>query len=219
MGFLTNRTNMAVGGVNLATVAVYGFGAVVLGIFLARWIWILFAPPAAMLNVPVEQGSIAQTGHLFGAVTTVATVESVVLPNVRLVGLFAASPGKLGFAIVKLDDDRQLGVVVGGSVMPGMLLKEVRADYVVLEQAGVQYKIKLEEKSVGGNSDSANAQSGRLGANAPSVLTPQQSQNSQAAQQAAQEARDSMQRADLTHQQGLDKLRAAQKARDSMQRR
>ncbi|MEQ1838183.1 MAG: hypothetical protein ABL858_07610, partial [Candidatus Nitrotoga sp.] len=109
-------------------------------------------------------------------------------------GLFAASPGKQGFAIVKLDDDRQLGVVVGGSVMPGMLLKEVRADYVVLEQAGVQYKIKLEEKSVSGNSDSANAQSGRLGANAPSVLTPQQSQNSQAALRAAQKARDSMQR-------------------------
>ncbi len=222
MGFLTNRTNMAVGGVNLATVAVYGFGAVVLGVFLARWIWILFAPPAAMLNVPVEQGSIAQTGRLFGAVTTASTVEAVenvVLPNVRLVGLFAASPGKLGFAIIKLDDDRQLGVVVGGSVMPGMLLKEVRADYVVLEQAGVQYKIKLEEKSVGGNSDSANAQSGRLGANAPSALTPQQSQNSQAALQAAQEARDSMQRADLTHQQGLNRLRAAQEARDSMQRR
>ena len=36
----------------------------------------------------------------------------------------------------------------------------------------------IEEKSVGGNSDSANAQSGRLGANAPSMLTPQQSQNS-----------------------------------------
>ena len=180
---LTNHTNTAErGGVNLTTVATYGFGAVVLGIFLARWIWILFAPQAGMLNVPVEQGSIAQTGRLFGAVTAVSTVENVALQNVQLVGLFAASPGKPGFAILKLDDNRQLGVVVGGSVMPGTLLIEVRADYVVLERAGVQYKIKLEEQSVAGNPVSVNARS---------VLT---SQNSQTALQAAQKARDSLQR-------------------------
>lgn len=194
MDFLINHINTAGrGGVNLVTVAAYGFGAIVLGVSLARWIWILFASQAAMLNAPIEQGSITQTGRLFGtvtSVTTVATVENVVLPNVQLVGLFAASPGKRGFAILKLDDNRQLGVVVGGSVMPGTLLKEVRADYVVLEQAGMQFKIKLEDKREGGNSGSANAQSGRSGANASSMLTPQQFQSSQA----AQEARDSLQR-------------------------
>ncbi|MEQ1813622.1 MAG: type II secretion system protein N [Candidatus Nitrotoga sp.] len=198
MNFLTNHINTAVRGRgNLATVAAYGLGAVVLGIFLARWIWILFASQTATLNVPVEQGSIAQTGRLFGTVVEevkVATAENVVLPNIRVIGLFAASPGKRGFAIVRLDDNRQLGVVAGGSVMPGMLLKEVHADYVVLEQAGVQYKIKLEGKSSGGNSVGANAQSGRFGANTTSVLTPQQFQNGQAVMQAAQEARDSIQR-------------------------
>lgn len=207
MDFLTNHTNTAGrGGVNLVTVAVYGFGAIVLGVFLARWIWILFASQAAMLNAPVEQGSITQTGRLFGTVTAVATVENVVLPNVRLVGLFAASPGKRGFAIIKLEDNRQLGVVVGGSVMPDTLLKEVHADYVVLERAGMQYRIRLEGKSVDGNSDNANAQSGRFGANTPSMLTPQQFQNNQAALQAAREARDSLQRRS-GNKQGADESR------------
>lgn len=126
-----------------------GLGAVVLGVLLAKWSWVLFAPhPEAVFAVP-EQGSGVESGRLFGVVVSaVPQVEVVALPNVQLVGVFAAGAGKPGFAVLRLDG-KQVGAAVGENVAPGNKLLEVHADYVLLEHAGAQQRVNLEGKAAG----------------------------------------------------------------------
>lgn len=124
-------------------------GAVVLGVLLAKWSWALFAPHPEAVFVVREQGSAVESGHLFGVVVSaVPQAEVVVLPNVQLVGVFAAGAGKPGFAVLRLDG-KQVGVAVGESVVPGTKLLEVHPDYVFLERTGVQQRVDLEGSVAG----------------------------------------------------------------------
>jgi hypothetical protein len=89
-----------------------------------------------------------EAARLFGvAVSKVVTTEGMALPRVRLVGVFAARKGQPGFAVLKLDDKKQLGVGVGEQVVPGTKLFEVHADYVLLERSGIQQRVNLEVKA------------------------------------------------------------------------
>lgn len=123
-------------------------GALVLGVLLARWSWVLFSPQATAVAVVPEHGATVEAAQLFGvAVSGVTASEGTALPNVHLVGVFAARMGQPGFAVLKLDEKRQVGVVVGESVVPGTKLLEAHPDYVLLERAGVQQRVNLEEKA------------------------------------------------------------------------
>ena len=91
-----------------------GLGALVLGVLLAQWCWILLAPQAMTIATVTERSAAVETGHLFGqSRSEVTSVDGMALSNVRLVGVFAASVGKPGFAVLKLDDKHQVGVAVG----------------------------------------------------------------------------------------------------------
>jgi len=125
----------------------YGLGALVLGVMLARWSWVLLAPHATAVAVVPEREAAVATGRLFGvAATKVVQAEGAALPNVQLVGVFAARAGKPGFAVLKLDAKRQVGVAVGESVIPGTKLLEIHPDYVLLDHAGMQQRVSLAEK-------------------------------------------------------------------------
>lgn len=111
---------------------------------LAHWTWVLFAPSSGSI-LPVSQPvSDLQTGQLFG----IAPVSAVagVMPNVRLVGVFA---GKPGFAVLELDGRRQLGVATGREILAGVKLIEVAMDHVVIERGGVRQLITLSGKESG----------------------------------------------------------------------
>lgn len=124
-----------------------GLSALILGVLLAKWFWILFAPHSAFTASMPDRAAGLEAGRLFGVTqsTDVAT-QGVALPNVQLLGVFAASAGKPGFAILKLDDKRQVGLAEGEDVAPGTRLVEVKTDYVLLERAGVRQKVILENK-------------------------------------------------------------------------
>lgn len=125
-------------------------GALVLGVVLAKWSWILFAPHATTTAALPEHTVVVEAGRLFGvAVSGIPSDEGAVLPNVRLVGVFAAGKGKPGFAVLKLDDKQQMGVAVGDSVVSGIRLLEVHPDYVLLERAGLHQRVNLESKIAG----------------------------------------------------------------------
>lgn len=127
-----------------------GLGALVLGVMLARLSWLLFAPHATAVAVVPERGAAVEAERLFGAaVSVVATPEGTALPNVRLVGVFAAGSGKHGFAVLKLDNNQQVGVVVGESVVSGTKLLEALPDHVLLGRAGVQQRVNLEGEVAG----------------------------------------------------------------------
>jgi type II secretory pathway component PulC len=79
--------------------------------------------------------------QLFGSALPVSTsVVPVVMPNVRLIGVFA---GVHGFAVFELDGKRQLGLAIGHEIVAGAKLLEVAKDHVVIERAGVRQQILL----------------------------------------------------------------------------
>ncbi len=125
-----------------------GLGALVLGALLAKWSWALFAPQAAAITVVPEHVATEEAGRLFGSASAVSPAGGLTLLDVRLTGVFAARIGQPGFAVLKLDG-KQMGVTVGESVAPGIRLQEVHPGYVLLERAGVQQRVNLEEKAAG----------------------------------------------------------------------
>ena len=142
--------NMAVAAMTLLSRLPFswrGISALVLGILLAKWFWILLAPQP--LYSAVRPGSTAanEAGLLFGTVQSGDTVnQGVALPNVQLLGIFSANAGKPGFAVLKLSENRQVGVAEGEEVATGTRLVAVRVDHVLLERAGVQQRVDLENK-------------------------------------------------------------------------
>ena len=117
----------------------------VLGALLAHWVWVICAPRSASVRPAVQSASGAKAEALFGvaAVSSVAGVQSV-LPSVRLVGVFAGTPG---FAVMELDGRHQVGLATGGEIAAGARLVEVASDHVVIERDGVRQQILLEGKT------------------------------------------------------------------------
>ena len=126
-----------------------GLGALILGVLLAKWFWILFAPHATFTAAMPERSAGVEAGSLFGVVAEAGkTEQGVALSNVQLLGVFAASAGKKGFAVLKIDN-RQTGVAEGEEISAGTRLVAVYADYVLLERGGVQQRVNLESKNAG----------------------------------------------------------------------
>lgn len=127
-------------------------GALVVAALLAKWAWLLFAPRTLSIAPAPEQTATVEAGKLFGTAAAVVAptpvsrgMETTLLPNARLAGIFAAESGRSGFAVLKLDDKRQVGVAAGQEVQPGIRLLEIHPGYVVLERNGVQQRVNLEE--------------------------------------------------------------------------
>lgn len=122
-------------------------GVLVIGAVLAKWTWVLFAPASLSVSPALPPPSGIQTERLFGVTANAAAASpvniSVALPNVRLIGVFAGTPG---FAVLELDDKRQLSVATGNEISPGNRLVEVAIDRVVIERGGVRQQILLDGK-------------------------------------------------------------------------
>lgn len=134
--------------------------AVVLGVVLARWVWIFLAPAGMAVLPPAEIGTSEDAEKIFGVATSAAAgIGTVILPGARLVGVFApasstgkVSKNKTGFAVLQLDEKRQSGVALGDEVVPGVKLIEIHADRVLLERDGITQLITLEGSKQGESS-------------------------------------------------------------------
>jgi hypothetical protein len=113
---------------------------------LVHWIWVLFEPRSIPV-LPAEFPSPdSHAEQMFGSTLTASTsAVPVVMPNVRLVGVFAGVPG---FAVLELDGKRQLGLATGHEIVAGAKLVEVAKDYVVIERAGVRQQIQLARRDL-----------------------------------------------------------------------
>ena len=109
------------------------------------------APPSTVIAIVPGHGVSENAGRLFGVATAglPAAATAAALPNVKLVGVFAPNSGHSGFAVLKLDEQHQVGAVVGGSVASGVKLLEVHADHVVLESSGVRQKVEMINANAG----------------------------------------------------------------------
>ena len=120
--------------------------ASLLGVVAAYWSWAFLAPAPAPRAPPLADsaGSSSSARGLFGIVKDGAAAAGS--SAVRLTGIVAASDGRLGHAVLRLDGKRTVAVLQGEDVEPGLRLAEVHADRIVLERNGVRETLTWPEK-------------------------------------------------------------------------
>lgn len=145
-GFLLARSALA----QTAVVSLLSLVAVaLLGLVLAYWTWVWFAPRSEPRLGPaaVPSGTLASAGTLFGSVpreqTTAAVPTGVAI---RLLGVVAASSSQRGHAVVQIDAKQIQVVDEGKDVAPGIRLAEIHPEYVILERAGARERLALPQR-------------------------------------------------------------------------
>jgi hypothetical protein len=107
-------------------------------LLLAKHVWVLFAPAEHAVPGTTIAPQSAQAEQLFGTVTTTTTAAS--MNGIRPIGIFASR--KNGFAVL-MTESGQIGVGLGGEVVPGVRLVETQPDYVILERNGIKQRVDL----------------------------------------------------------------------------
>lgn len=120
-----------------------------LGVVLAYWSWVWFAPSAVPRAPAAVQlaGRASAAGGLFGAAQQGSGAAAAGSGALRLMGVMAAADGHGGQAVLRLDGKRSLAVLEGEDIVPGLRLTEVHVDHIVLERNGVRETLALPEKS------------------------------------------------------------------------
>ena len=125
------------------TAAVYSVtvaAVVLLGAVLSYWTWIAFAPraePRAPV-APVQSGSLAVAGAIFGNAPRRQDVSAPTGIDVSLLGVVAATGKRKGYAVVRLEGKKIVAVHEGEEIAPAVTLAEVHPDHVVLDRAGAR---------------------------------------------------------------------------------
>lgn len=114
------------------------WGGLLAMLLLAKHAWVLFAPAEHAVPGTAVPTQATQAEQLFGSVNTASSSTS--LNGIRPIGIFASS--KSGFAVMQTETG-QVGVGVGGQVVPGVRLVETHADHVILERNGVRQRVDL----------------------------------------------------------------------------
>jgi general secretion pathway protein C len=128
---------MAVSLLTLASVAL-------LGLVLAYWTWVWFAPTAEprVRAAPFQSSGVAPAGEIFGVAHRKQTAAAPTGIAIRLLGVVAASGNQPGYAVVQLDAKRILAVLEGNEIDPGVRLAEVHPNYVILERGGARERLE-----------------------------------------------------------------------------
>jgi Type II secretion system protein C len=114
------------------------WGGLLAMLLLAKHAWVLFAPAERAVPATTIPTQSVQAEQLFGVVNT--NTSSASLSGIRPIGIFASK--KNGFAVMQTETG-QVGVGVGGQVVPGVRLVETHPDYVILERNGAQQRVEL----------------------------------------------------------------------------
>ena len=119
------------------------------GVVLAYWSWAWLAPaPAPRAPAAVETaGTTSTAGGLFGSVQQGSGAAAAASSAIRLLGVVAASGGRRGHAVLRLDAKKTIAVLQGEDVEPGLRLAEVHTDHIVLERNGARETVAWPEKS------------------------------------------------------------------------
>jgi general secretion pathway protein C len=117
-----------------------------LGAVLAYWSWVWLAPAAAARApaAPETAGGAASATGLFGAAKQGPGAAAA--GPIRLMGVVAASGGRRGHAVLRLDAKKTVAVPQGEEVEPGLRLVEIHADRVVLERDGARETLAWPDK-------------------------------------------------------------------------
>jgi Type II secretion system protein C len=121
------------------------------GMLLARWVWLLFSPTVLVVPPALEQAVSSQSatilsGHWFGQNTGQTVVAAPATVNFKLVGVYAPTGSKLGFAIFKMADGKQKSVLLHQEITAGISLQLIKKNTVQVGQAGSTQTLELESR-------------------------------------------------------------------------
>lgn len=160
-----------------------------LGLVLAYWTWIWFAPrvePRAEV-VAAETGNLAAASLVFGRVERNKSTPAPTGIAIKLLGVVAASGGRRGYAVVQLEAKQILAVHEGDDVTAGLRLAEVHPDHVILERGGVRETLAwpVQKGTAPASSQVAAAAAQRAAEAAAAIQQPAQAAAPPAAEAAA----------------------------------
>lgn len=127
--------------------AVFVFG----GMLLARWIWLLFSPTVLIVPPAPEQAVSSQSAtilssHWFGPSSGRVAMSAPAIVSFKLMGVYAPTGSKLGFAIFKMADGKQRSVLLHQEITAGISLQSIKQDSVQVGQAGSTQTLALEAR-------------------------------------------------------------------------
>lgn len=190
LSLAANLPMMSMPAVFDAAIRLLGPLMIFLAVLLAgRWLTELTAPrPVAKLpsiSVAPQENNLKLVGKLFGA----GEAQAQSLDGLQLAGVFANSRGG-GFATFRTRSGA-ISVFAGGDVAPGIKLKQIEGDRVIITSAGGQKELRLSD---GGAQSSTTSQGSTTPQGKTVPLTPEQisaniAQAVEANQQASQSRR------------------------------
>ena len=126
-----------------------------LGISLAHWTWVALTPRAIAASALADQLEAQRAApmlkrNLFGVAQegkAIAVVDASPTSGIKLLGVISRGVVGAGRAIFVLETGKPKTVETGSQVVPGLVLKEVHADYVLIARNGSIERMKLDRRS------------------------------------------------------------------------
>lgn len=136
----------------IALVAVAALG--LLALVAAYWTWEWLAPrPESRAPVAANVGGHAASANgLFGKLERDRNSASPTGIAIRLLGIVAATAGRRGYAVMRLEPREILAVREGEDIAPGIRLAEVGTDHVILERGGTRETLAWPAKNTSADS-------------------------------------------------------------------
>lgn len=116
----------------------------------AYWTWEWLAPrpePRAQAAANVG-GDAASASGLFGNLNRDRNSAAPTGIAIRLLGIVAATAGRRGYAVMRLEPREMIAVREGDDVVPGIRLAEVGTDHVILERSGTRETLAWPESNI-----------------------------------------------------------------------
>jgi len=110
---------------------------------LSFWGLRLFKPQARSVSAAFQQGSYEPGAGQWGGVFGSSQVMQANASNFQLKGVVLAKRTEESLAIISANGKPGLSVALNKEVMPGVTLKEVHDQYVVIVDAGVERRVDL----------------------------------------------------------------------------
>jgi hypothetical protein len=122
------------------------------GMLLARWIWLIFSPtipilPSASDQTVSSHSTIILAGNWFAPSSGRGAPIAPASINFKLVGIYAPSDKRLGFAVFKQMDGKQRAVLINQEITPGIMLLSIMPESVQIGQEGSIQILELEKRT------------------------------------------------------------------------
>lgn len=106
----------------------------------AYWTWQWLTPRSAPRApaVPVEIRHVTSAAGLFGTALLETGSAASAGIEIRLLGVMAATAGKNGYAVLRIEPRQIITVREGRDIVPGIQLAEVAIDHVILQRDGIR---------------------------------------------------------------------------------